>query len=175
MYMNISMTIFFYKFLLILLYLVSYQSSHITFRIIQSSVLHFMPSIKLHHIVLLSDKPKYYVYTLDFTPINQTHSSTLLKMLLAQNVPGEVRLRYIESNIENNETIIQKWDNMNKVDEHASYKLSKSVYNTKIYNKQIQNIVNTAFKWLPYMNLYNHNCQHFGRYVTNVYRTIAAN
>ena len=136
----------------------------ITFRIIKSSVLHFLPVIKLHHIVLLSDNPKYYVYTLDFTPINQTHPKTLLKLLFANNVPAEVRLRYIETNIENNEIIMEKWNNMNKVDEYSSYKLSKSVYN-KIYNKQIRNIVNSSFIWLPYMNLYNHNCQHFGIYV----------
>jgi len=87
-----------------------------------------------------------------------------LKLLFANNVPAEVRLRYIETNIENNEIIIEKWNIMNKVDEYASHKLSTSVYN-KIYNKQIRNIVNASFIWLPYMNLYNHNCQHFGRYV----------
>ena len=157
-------SIFFYKFLLILLYLASYQSSHITFRILQSSILHFMPSIKLHHIVLLSNNPNHYVFTLDFTPINQSHASTLLKMLLAQNVPAEVRLRYIETNIENNKTIIQKWTNMMNMDEYNSAKLSKNVYK-KIYDKQVQNIVNRAFLWPPYMNLYNHNCQHFSHYV----------
>lgn len=162
--MSVSILFSYYKLLLFLLYVASSYQSPITFSIIQSSVLHFIPAIKLHHIVLLTDKPKHYVYTLDFTPINQTQSSTLLKMLLAQNVPAEVRLRYVESNIENNETIIQKWDDMNKVDEHASSKLSKSVYN-KIYNKQIQNIIKKAFQWLPYMNLYNHNCQHFSHYV----------
>ena len=157
-------SIFFYKFLLILLYLASYQSSHITFRILQSSILHFMPSIKLHHIVLLSNNPNHHVFTLDFTPINQSHASTLLKMLLAQNVPAEVRLRYIETNIENNKTIIQKWTNMMNMDEYNSAKLSKNVYK-KIYEKQVQNIVNRAFLWPPYMNLYNHNCQHFSHYV----------
>jgi hypothetical protein len=88
-------------------------------------------------------------------------------MLVAKNVPAEVRLRYIESTIENNEIIIQKWDNMNKVDEHISMKLSNSVYN-KINNEQLKNIVNIAFKWSPYMNLYNHNCQHFSKYVANI-------
>jgi len=137
-----------------------------SFHIIQSSVLHFIPSIKLHHIVLLSDKPKYHVYTLDFTPINQTKPTTLAKLLFAHNVPAEVRLRYIETAIENNETIIEKWHLMNKVDQHSSYKLSQYVYN-KIYNKQIKNIIDVAFEWLPYMNLYNHNCQHFSKYIVN--------
>lgn len=153
----------YYKILLFLLYASSYQS-HITFRILQSSILHFAPSIKLHHIVLLSDKPKQHVYMLDFTPINQTHKATLLKLLFARNIPAEIRLRYIETNMENNETIMQKWSNMINMDEYCSSKLSKSVYN-KIYDEQIKNIVNRAFAWSPYMNLYNHNCQHFSRYV----------
>jgi hypothetical protein len=144
--------------------IVSLHQCHITFRILQSSILHFTPSIRLHHIVLLSDKPNHHVYTLDFTPINQTHTSILLKLLLARNVPAEVRLRRIETNMENNQTIIQKWDTMNKVNEYESVKLSKTVYNN-IINKQIQVLVNTAFSWSPYMNLYNHNCQHFSDYV----------
>ena len=55
---------------------------------------------------------------------------------------------------------------MNKVHQHSSYKLSQYVYN-KIYNKQIKNIIDVAFEWLPYMNLYNHNCQHFSKYIVN--------
>jgi hypothetical protein len=150
-----------------LLFIVLTQPNFITFRIIQSSALHFLPIIKLHHIVLLSDDPKSYVYTLDFTPINQTHPATLLKLLFAQNVTAEVRLRYIESNIENNKFIIEKWSDINKVNEHESYQLSKSVYNN-IYNIKIRNIISASFLWLPYMNLYNHNCQHFSRFVRKI-------
>lgn len=155
-----------FKILLLLLYLVLSCQSPITFHIIHSSALHFIPAIKMHHIVLLTDKPKYYVYTLDFTPINQTKPYTLLKLLFNKNVPAEVRLRYVETAVENNATIIEKWDTMNKVDEQSSYKLSESVY-SKIHNKQIKNIVDVAFQWLPYMNLYNHNCQHFSKYIMN--------
>lgn len=158
-----SIVFLYYKILLILLYITSYQS-HITFRIIKSAILHFAPSIKLHHIVLLSDNSKQHVYTLDFTPINQTHRATLLKLFFGRNVPAEIRLRYIETNIDYNETIMQKWSTMINMDEYSSAKLSKTVYNN-IYNKQVKNIVNRAFAWSPYMNLYNHNCQHFSRYV----------
>jgi hypothetical protein len=162
--MSVSILFAYYKLLLFLLYVASSYQSQIAFHILQSSILHFAPSIKLHHIVLLSDKPTTYVYTLDFTPINQTHIPTLLKMLAGQNVPAEVRLRYIESSMENFETIMQKWSNMINMDEYNSAKLSKNVYK-KIYDKQVQNIVNRAFAWSPYMNLYNHNCQHFSHYV----------
>ena len=150
--------------LLFLLYIVK---SHIFLKILQTSILHFIPSIKLHHIVLLSDNPRHHLYTLDFTPINQTHRSTLLKMVLARNVPAEIRVRYIITNMENTDTIIEKWDNMNKVHHDISYQLTKSFYNN-ILNKEIKNIINQSFKWEPYMNLYNHNCQHFSHYVKNI-------
>jgi hypothetical protein len=107
---------------------------------------------------------------LDFTPINQTNTNTLLKLLFARNVPAEVRLRYVETNMENNETVLEKWNAMNRINEYASMQLSKSVYK-KIYDKQLQKIVARAFSWPPYMNLYNHNCQHFSNYVK--YMTIS--
>ena len=93
--------------LLFLLYIVK---SHIFLKILQTSILHFIPSIKLHHIVLLSDKPEHHLYTLDFTPINQTQRSTLFNMLLGRNVPAEIRVRYIITNIINTDEIIQQWD-----------------------------------------------------------------
>lgn len=157
-----------YKLLIFFLYLVFYRSTHITFRILYSSALHFAPEIKQHHIILLSDKPDIEVYTLDFTPINQTQTATLLKLLFAQNVPGEVRLRYIQTNINNDETILRLWNEMNQVDEVKSYKLSKSVYND-VYNKRMKNIFTKAFQWAPYMNLYTHNCQHFSHYVKKIF------
>jgi len=155
----------YYKYLLFLLYVVSYQTTYITFRIMQSSIHRFTPFLKLHHTVLLSDKPNHHVYTLDFTPINQTHTSTLLKLFIGQNVPAEIRLRYIETGIENNGTILEKWNHMNEVDEYASVKLTEYV-RKKIYNKKITNIINRVyFQWSPYMNLYNNNCQHFSDFV----------
>ena len=143
--------------LLFLLYIVK---SHIFLKILQTSILHFIPSIKLHHIVLLSDNPRHHLYTLDFTPINQTQRATLFKMLLGRNVPAEIRLRYIITNIINTDEIIQQWDNMNKVTPEISFQLTRTVYN-KIENAEIKNIIHKSFNWQHYMNLYNHNCQHF--------------
>jgi hypothetical protein len=68
--------------------------------------------------------------------------------------------------IENNLNKLKKWNDINKIDEYSSTKLSKTLYN-KIYNKQIKNIATKAFTWPPYMNLYNHNCQHFSHYVSS--------
>ena len=160
--------LFLYSQILFVLLFITRYNSDITFRVIKSSILHFAPMIKLHHIVSLSDNPEYYVYTLDFTPINQSHASTLLKMIVT-NIPGEVRLRRIETNIENTDMILQKWNNMNNVDTYESKKLTKSVYN-EINNIEIKNIIYTSLSWLPYMNLYKHNCQHFSNYVIDKIR-----
>jgi hypothetical protein len=89
--------------------------------------------------------------------------------LFAHNVPAEIRLRFIKTNIENTENIIQQWDNANKINENLSYQLSRNTYN-KITNKQIKSIVNNSLQWRPYMNLYTHNCQHFSHYVKNISR-----
>ena len=166
--MNINIFLSNYTILFFLLYIVSNHSHpQITFRILQSSVLYFIPAIKLHHIVLLSDKPEHYLYTLDFTPINQTQRATLLKMLFARNVPAEIRLRYIITNMVNTDEIIEQWDNMNKVTPELSSQLTTTVYNN-IQNKEIKNIIDKSLKWQPSMNVYNHNCQHFSHYVKNI-------
>jgi hypothetical protein len=138
-------------------------------RVLYSSALHFMPFIRQHHIFVLTDKPQYYVYTLDFSPFNQKNVSILVRMLFARNVPGEIRLRQVVTNIENDHVIIKQWNKMNRVDPIASWQLSKNIYH-KIRNPQIKAIVGKSLQWQPYMNLYNHNCQHFSRFVKNITR-----
>jgi len=161
-----------YRLLLLLLFTLLYRSNNITFRILKTAILHFLPSVKLHHIILLSENPSHHVYTLDFTPINQTNITTLVKLLLGQNVDAEVRLRYIKSDnggdICSDNTLVEKWDNINKLNEKMSKQLSKNTYNT-INNKQLQHIIESSFLWHEYMNLYNHNCQHFSKYIYKIY------
>jgi hypothetical protein len=155
-----------------LLLLLLYRSNNITFRVLKTAILQFFPTIKLHHIILLSENPSHHVYTLDFTPINQTNITTLVKLLLGQNVDAEVRLRYItmdnERDICSDNTFVEKWDNINKLNEKMSKQLSKNTYNT-INNKQLQHIIESSFLWHEYMNLYNHNCQHFSKYIYKIY------
>lgn len=160
------MNILYYKLLLFFLN-IGYFHSHITYRILHSSALHFMPFMKMHHIFLITDNPEYYVYTLDFSPINQKNASTLLKLLFARNVPAEIRLRQVMVNIDNIEIIKDKWNAMNEVDAIISSKITNNFYN-KIRNTKIKNIVSKSFQWHSYMNLYTHNCQHFSRFVNNI-------
>jgi len=168
-----------YRLLLLLLFTLLYRSNNITFRILKTAILQFFPTIKLHHIILLSDNPSHHVYTLDFTPINQTNITTLVKLLLGQNVDAEVRLRYItmdngrdicsgNSNNEIDNAFVEKWDNINKLNEKMSKQLTKNTYNS-IDNKQLQHIIKSSFTWPEYMNLYCHNCQHFSKYMYNIY------
>jgi len=161
-----------YRLLLLLLFIMLYHGNNISFRILKPAILNFLPSVKLHHIILLSENPSHHVYTLDFTPINQTNITTLVKLLLGQNVDAEVRLRYIKSDnggdICSDNTFVEKWDNINKLNEKMSKQLSKNTYNT-INNKQLQHIIKSSFLWHEYMNLYNHNCQHFSKYIYKIY------
>ena len=161
-----------YRLLLLLLLLLLYHGNNVSFRILKTSILQFFPTIKLHHIILLSDNPSHHVYTLDFTPINQTNITTLVKLLLGQNVDAEVRLRYItmdnERDICSDNAFVEKWDNINKLNEKMSKQLSKNTYNS-IDNKQLQHIIESSFLWHEYMNLYNHNCQHFSKYIYKIY------
>jgi hypothetical protein len=160
-----------------------YHGNNISFRILKTAILNFLPSVKLHHIILLSENPSHHVYTLDFTPINQTNITTLVKLLLGQNVDAEVRIRYIKmdngcdicSGNNNNEidtaidtAFVEKWDSINKLNEKMSKQLSKNTHNN-IDNKQLQYIIKSSFLWPEYMNLYYHNCQHFSKYMYKIY------
>jgi hypothetical protein len=162
-----------------------YHGNNVSFRILKTAILQFFPSVKLHHIILLSENTSHHVYTLDFTPINQTNITTLVKLLLGQNVDAEVRIRYIKMDNEcdiysgnsNNEidneignAFVEKWDSMNKLNEKNSKQLTKNTYNNiDIDNTQLQYIIKSSFLWPEYMNLYYHNCQHFSKYIYNIY------
>jgi len=172
-----------YRLLLILLCIMLYHSNNISFRILKTAILNFLPTVKLHHIILLSENPNHHVYTLDFTPINQTNITTLVKLLFGQNVDAEVRLRYIKTDHYDKNwittdynaidktidaTFVKEWDSMNKLNEKMSKQLTKNTYKN-INNKQLQHIIKSSLTWDEHMNLYNHNCQHFSKYMYTIY------
>ena len=109
--------------------------------------------------------------------------TTLMKLLFGQNVDSEIRLRYIKTDntgdicsVNNNNELdnkldtafVEKWDSINKLNEKNTKLLTKNTYNN-IDNKELQDIIKTSFLWNEYMNLYNHNCQHFSKYVYKIY------
>ena len=141
-------------------------------RVMHTSILSFVPQLKLHHLVLISKVNEGGdVYTIDFTPINQSHMGTLTMLLLGRNVPAELRIRRIKNiNIDDDKTILQMWDS--NITENQSRELSKSVY-TSIRDKEIKESIALLLLWeknKKYMNLYTRNCQHFGNYAKSNHR-----
>lgn len=102
----------------------------------KTPIFHFWPLLKMHHIVLVNYCND--MLAIDFTPINQTHPETLIKLALGQNVPAEIRVRKIK------EWNMVEWSKASSID---------------IKTVSILDDLDIT-KWTK-MNLYRHNCQHF--------------
>ena len=149
-------------------------------RVLHSSILHFLPILKYHHIVLISDNKcvlpnicnnNNNVYTVDFSPINQTESYTLRNLLFAYDVPAEIRIRRIP-NIDffsNDDMIIDSWSKMNNLTPIQSQELSDSVFYNIHENKDIKMFLSYIIRnWSHTMNLYSRNCQHFSGFCERI-------
>ena len=124
-------------------------------RVLYSAALHFLPALKVHHIVLFSNDKGNKVYAIDFTPINQTSFSTLSKLLLGKNVPAEIRMIHLDGShfLDTDERLIEKWIKKNDDLRNANANANANVnVNIKIDG------------WKSEMNLYTHNCQHFSKW-----------
>ena len=153
-------------FLIFINFIIYNQSFNI--KILKTSILNFAPQLKLHHLVLLENKSD--LYSIDFSPINQTSQKILLKLLFAHNVPAEIRLRKIENiSFYDDKEIIDNWSSMIKNNYEESEELSDFVYNN-IDDESIKFFIDKIKFWENQMNLYNHNCQHFSKFVINNYK-----
>jgi hypothetical protein len=145
-------------------------------RILKTSILNFFTPLKLHHIIVLREATsheaiatnRYFgseIYTVDFTPINQTMPGTLMKLLFAVNVPAEIRIRRI-SNVDffDDDRIIYEWSALNQLDSIMSQQLSDIVFHG-IRNKDIKLLMSRLRDWNDKMNLYYKNCQHLSEFV----------
>jgi len=138
-------------------------------RVLNTAILNFAPSLKLHHIVLLSNK-KNNIYTLDFSPLNQSHPTTLLKLLFGQNVPAEIRIRHLYNiSFYDDYNIINSWCTLNNVNYIESQKLSDNTIKkiNKFTDYKLYKLIYHIYKTNNTMNLYNYNCQHFSSRVLN--------
>jgi hypothetical protein len=145
-------------------------------KILKTPILNFAPQIKLHHILIIPESNNKSIYTIDFSPINQTYSLTLLKLLFAYNVPAEIRIRhidlskynlsyyYIYNNLNNDNKLIDIWYN-NTLENYIDSQIISDNTFKKIKNKKIKNFINKVKTWNTSMNLYTHNCQHFSQYI----------
>jgi hypothetical protein len=139
----------------------------------KTAILNFLPQVKLHDLVLISKMNETGdIYSIDFTPINQSHPKTLRMLLLGKNVPAELRIRrYKNINMHDDKTILKMWDS--NITEKQSRELSVSVYNS-VQNKEIKEVIALFLLWekkKQYMNLYTRNCQHFGDYAIHVHQS----
>lgn len=113
-------------------------------------VLHFLPQLKLHHVVVIKDKS---MYAIDFTPINQSEFFTIGKLFLGQNVPAKIRVIPLQnSSFDNEESLIAEWNHLRE----NSY-----TYDNVSLFKGWKN---------DSMNLYFHNCHHFSEFLQENYQ-----
>jgi hypothetical protein len=117
-------------------------------RIIKTSILHFAPSIKQHHIVII-EKYNRILCAVDFTPINQSNSRTLASLVLGRDVPAEVRFKNIIGvDFFDDDGIIEQWLTKPSIDFDSSVFPELRTWNGTT------------------MNLYTHNCQHFSAFMS---------
>jgi hypothetical protein len=131
-------------------------------RVLKSGVISFAPFWKQHHILVLEPEIKDEgIYLLDFSPLDQARSRTLLNLAFGKWVPGELRLRNIRC-ATNDENILDQWYNMNR-----GLSSDDSIYLTectlaKMEDDEIKRFYrDIESSWKKEMNLYTHNCQHF--------------
>lgn len=139
-------------------------------RVLNTAILNFAPSLKLHHIVILSNMENN-IYTLDFSPINQSHPITLLKLLLGQNVSAEIRIRHLYNiSFYDDNNIINTWCSLNNLSYIESQKLSDNTIKkiNKFTNYKLYKLIYDIYKTNNTMNLYNYNCQHFSSHLLNL-------
>jgi len=161
------------SFIFIFLNLVLFIICKLQMRVMKTAILNFLPQLKLHDLVLISKMNETGdIYSIDFSPINQSHHKTLRMLLLGKNVPAELRIRrYKNINMHDDKTILKMWDS--NITEKQSRELSESIY-TSIQEKEIKEVIALFLLWennKQYMNLYTRNCQHFGDYAIHVHQT----
>lgn len=131
-------------------------------RVLKSGVISFAPFWKQHHVLVLEPETKDEgIYLLDFSPLDQARSKTLLNLAFGKWVPAEIRLRNVRC-ATNDDTILDHWYNMNR-----ELSLEDSIYLTertlaKMEDDEIKRFYrDIESSWKKEMNLYTHNCQHF--------------
>ena len=113
-------------------------------RIMKTAIVNIAPNVKQHHIVLVEEYNRI-IYAVDFTPIHQSDLNTLLNLVLAKNVPAEIRVKYItNTDFFDDDGILDQW----------------------LRKPSIPSPFHSIERWnASYMNLYTHNCQHFSCFV----------
>ena len=138
-------------------------------------------------------------FAVDFTPLDQGNPKTLLKLLLGQNVPAEIRVKEmpIGSLIVSRDLILHKFRfNRFLLVDAADYTTSDTIKSLwtcySLGNEHVCNLQHGVVdwsapsqedldrskkfikriqrKWDCSMNLYTHNCQHFSWFVQDLFK-----
>jgi len=118
-------------------------------RIVKTAVVNFAPSIKQHHVFVIEQYNRI-LYTVDFSPLDQSNPRTLVDLVLGQDVPSEVRVKFISGvDFYDDDGIVEQW-------------LSRPCVS---HGSSLLPILRT---WQnSTMNLYTHNCQHFSAFMSS--------
>jgi len=136
------------------------------FNLIGSPIFHFIPFVKLHHIIMVKkgkDGPNIInwptdkfrdVYMIDYVPKDSiVDARVCLKLLMGKNITGEYRALHFKHLSRKN--LIDEWHKRTLTD--TSYKRTLR----RLGSKEICKILDG---WSSPFNLYNHNCRHFSNY-----------
>lgn len=138
-------------------------------QVVTSAILSFAPWLELHHIVVLTDPncASKGVYTVDFSPLDYADPKTLAKLLLGQDVPGEIRVRWISADKLNmNEIKDNCMFSDNSFFEDVRFDHHGEGHQRYSKNPAVEEFLHTIkHSWRERINLYLHNCQHFSYYV----------
>jgi hypothetical protein len=128
--------------------------SSIRIRIVNAPFIEYLPSAKLHHIVVVSeDEQNVPYYSVDFSPVGNTFPRTPLRLLLGQSVPAEIRICVFDKELTNDEIVNTVFSNT-CVKENMLQKMKQN-------SPEIYEYIQRVHDWECRMNLYTHNCQHF--------------
>jgi len=119
-----------------------------------ASILNFLPIVRVHDIIVVPVNNS--ILTIDYTPINQSQPSVLLKLFMGKYLPAEVRIRRMR--VWN----LTEWYNSPCI---ILDDISDNLMRNKI-TKIIGNwncIDNSNTKKIG-MNLYKRNCKHFSNF-----------
>jgi len=130
------------------------------FTLIGSPIFHFIPFVKLHHIIMVKKQMGKSVdrfcdvYIIDYVPKDSiVDAGVCLKLLMGKNITGEYRALHFKHLSKKN--LIDEWHKRTLID--TSYKKTLR----RLGSKEICKILDG---WSSPFNLYTHNCRHFSNY-----------
>jgi len=132
------------------LYLITCYSTYFTCKIINTPIYPFVPILRLHNIVIL-EKNDIPMYAIDFSPVEDiTKGQVIQNLLLGKTIKGKIRifdLSKIEDKNIKNQAIVD-FQELEKIDPYLASIL-------KVWGSSFQ--------------IYNRNCRHFTRFITQYY------